>query len=1247
MADCILLNKRQIELAKKDFGENIYRLLAEYGNVENIPSYEKLPLLERARNFEELYKGIITKDFDEYTPFFEIAFKNLIVEKKDNNGETGVYYQNNFLNKFEKLNIIDIEDTDRQIGVIEKATGGYAPSERLKKIIIDDLKKADINPSKIVKGVYKLFGVIKKKETLEKRLKYLDNTITDLNQKIIVLIANGETDKANMLSETVKKTKNQRAAIIDEIDNLIQDETALFSSPDVIKAISIVDKETLYENLNEILDASAYEVIDVPNASGFLKDFVVLKNIETGYVVLLHPFAGRYDNRKTSIMGRYTLPKEIAKEADLYANTSNFINTKLYLASLELIGLGYKIEKSISANIISKHYDNDVPFITLDLVSFNNRINAVMEYILASLTDLAFSKSIQKAREKIYNPPQETDTEELDYFNARLKILKMPQEDIDEYLTLLKNGNYEEVLEMLLEIANQNKKKSSKEKKVAIAEMIGKIQSKDLSAELKEAIYDDPSISMWIKDANQIQNYWIQTVMDFVNKKLFITKRALLPFYTKVNEITEKIIKQFPDEVLKNRLNPFSDGEVFFDKLIAKESGYAGRYIYVNPNREGKWAKSQENKKGWNNLTQEEKEFSELFVSSIRDAYIGVYGEKSYEAKWEDGLIPIMKKKESLQIKQSLQNKNWDGIKEAFFRMHMFQNDFNQVMSEASQNGGVPNYYMYTNKNDHAEEYYKAIGDYGAVEHDLYTILLRTVANLEKKKNFDKIDGYFKIVRKLASTQTQDDGYTKNENTLRLLDAIYEKYWLQRNKKINTGNRKYNNEKVIRKILTKSGMSNVDIDNIFAAISKYSSMLTIALSPANDIKNFIQGFLRALSRGLAGTLNRAYGGDSPFTLDELMNGYKFVFSAIGDKEKRDLLYQLLKVGNMYQADVNDFANPRFKETDKRNYLFRSNAFYILNYLGDYANRAATAYAVINKQIGIDAYSLDKNGNLVYNEEKDKRYKTKEGRQILEYIKSQGAEYGIDYRMSMNMKRISNELLGSYDEETLRLIEQYSIGKLIMQFRRYLPDYLYESYAKGKFVRVNGNYKVIDGKVVWDGEYYEGIIRSMFSVINKRVLGRMEADANYKVSQRQQENMMKLASDILFLVGIYLLYIYLSGAGDDDDDKNKYGFFGNAKNKQRFYSMAFDFVQTINPNTFSAIINSPFAVGKTMNKINSVINNLWKASFFYVKGDEKKTKKYINGFEDGLFKITPYASSYYKFRADLEDILWDTSDVQYR
>lgn len=1247
MADCSIINKKAIEDAKKEFGENVYALIAKYGSIDKIPASERLPYIERATNFEELYKAIITKEFNELEPFYEFIFKNLIKTKTDEHKGKIVLYENPFINKTTELEIIDISETKTRVGVIESASGMYTPSDKLKESIIEDLKRNDITPANIVSGVYNLFGIMKEKKQVENRLSTINSQLTHLKADLSRAKAKNDTAEEEHISARINKMRKQIEALKEQLKDLSHREIVALNEKHVVNAVQIIDKETLYENMSNIIDLTLYDPVNIPNASDFLKTFVVLKNRETGQLVLFYPFAGRYDNRKTSIMGRYSLPQDIAKEADLYANTSNFINMKMYLASLELLAMGYKIERSISSNVFQSFRYRDVPILELELCVFDNRVSALMNYVLGSLTDITFASSIKKAREVIATPPDENIEEEINFFDSRLKIVKVPEEERESYISDIRNGNYEAVLENLLSLANSNKKLSNKEKMQAIVDMIARVQEKDLSEELKERVYDDPSISMWIKDANQVQNYWIQSIMDMVNEKLFITKKNLLPFYNKVNKITEKIIAQFPDEKMKNKVNPFADGSVFFKNLIADDSTgeFAGRYIYVNPERGGKWAKSWANQKGWNNLSEAEKEFSELFTESIRKAYIDVFGENMYEAKWEDGLIPIMKKRESVQLKESLKNKNWEGVKEAFFRMHMFQNDFNEVISEASQKNGVPNYYMYTNKEEHAEEYYRAIGDYGAVEHDLYSILLRTVGNLEKKKNFDKIEGYFRIIRKLANKQTQDDGYTKNENTLKLLDAIYEKYWLQRNKRINTGNRRYNNEKTIRKILSKSGMSNVDIDNIFSAISKYSSMLTIALSPANDVKNFIQGFLRALSRGLSGTLNKLYGGDSPFTVQELLEGYKFVFSAIADKRKRELLGQLLKVSNMYQSDFMDFTDPRFKQTDERSYLFRSNVFYILNYLGDYANRGAVAYAIINKEIGIDAYTLDEENNLVYNEELDKRYHTEEGRMILEYIKSTGGTHGIDFRIANNMKRISNETFGSYDGETLRLIEQYSLGKLIMQFRRYLPDYLYESYAKGKYVRVNGKYKVIDGKVVWDGEYYEGTIRSMFSVINRKVLNKMEGDVNYKMSKKQQENIAKLASDILFLIGIYLLYVWLSGVGDEDDDK--YGIFGNAKNKQRFYSMAFDFVQTINPNTFSSILNSPFAVGRTINRINSVMNNLFKASFYYIEGDSKKSEKYLDGFEDGLFKITPYASSYYKFRADLEDILWDTSDIQYR
>ncbi|MDW8345310.1 MAG: hypothetical protein RML94_00030 [Bacteroidia bacterium] len=1243
MADCYFISNAALIEAKKKFGHNIYRLISKYGGIENIPDHHIIKDYRSASDLDTLYKRITSESFHDVDAFYNKAIYKTIKKNKDGQYEFVTPDGNRIvIPTYDLANLPDYELGGYEV---EKK---FFPNEYTKRYIQKVLEDNNIHPVSVLYDIYPIFALKQQVSKLQVSLLNLSKKHADIEAQE----ASSGTSDNSRSNEILKQITD----IGRQINDLNQQINEIRNKPAAQYGLMLVSETEVEHNLSHISDLSLYT--PVPHSDirykSIMKDFLVLRNNETGAILLVHPYSKNYNNRKADRLGENIFPKEVAKELDMYANESNLISLKMYLAALETVQNAESVEGAMSINVFGHGYlDAPAPHITLEIPVFNQRFSATFDYILQTLNDDIFAQRLKTAREMLGKDTPKTlsDDEEVEFFRTRLNQLKtFSDKDKEEYLERIKNGDYNYVLEKLLSIAKTKRKSKNKVLVETVVTLINTIREKNLSEELRTHIYDDPSITMWIKDANQIDNYWIQSVMDFINEKLFITKEELLPVYNKINRLAHDIVKEKGDIALRGKVNPNFSGGEFFKNLIVKSGERAGRYIYVEPSTESSWANSEENKRGWSKLTEAEKEFSRLFVQTIKKAYSEAFSEEQYAKNWEDGLIPIMKKKEGFQLIDAIKEGNLRGIGDALLRSHMHQTDFNQTFTETSSMGGVPNYYMYMNKDEHAELYYKAVNDFGAVEQDLYSVLLQTTTNLTKKKNFDKIEGYFQLVKTMAEKQTQDDGITQNNNTLNMLNAIYEKYFLQRNRKINTGNRRYNNVKTIRNILTKSGVSNVDIDNIFATISKYSSLLTVALSPINDLKNFTQGFLRAFSRGLSGTLTRLYGGNAPFTVKELLEGYQFVFSAIGDKRKRELLSQILKVSNMYQSDLTDFSTPRYKETDVRAYLFRSNVFFMLNYLGDYANRGAVAYATINKEIGMEAYSVDEYGQLVYDKTKDKRYQTEEGRQIIAFIQSQsqGGKYGIDYRMASNMKRISNETFGSYDSETLRLAEMYSLGRLLLQFRRYLPDYLYEAWGRGKYVRVNGSYKIVNGKVVWEGEYFEGIMRSMIWAINARLFNKSKMVINHKMSEKRKQNMYKLLSDIMFFAAVYALYILFSGALDDDDEKGDYGIFGNRKNKDRFYGMAFDFVQTINPNVFFSMLNSPFAAGKTLNKILAVFNNLWKAVFYgYIKDDDKKEQRYYNAFEEGIYKTVPYVSSAYRFKTDMEDILWDTSDVQYQ
>lgn len=1220
--NCSFLGQSLLNAGKKRFGKNFPDLVNKYGL--NIPAHEKDFSPFQFSTSKELFNSLFGKEFDGNTPYLRELSYRAIQRETDDAGTTYYYFDEK--NNRQVISLVEANSKEKE-GVY-KVGKRVVPTDALLKKIIEINRNKEVYLSDEIAHQWAIL------KGLDKEVHYAEMVANATNA---YLKQRGEKEKEN-LNTLAKELDAVRQELKELIKKAEQERAEKKMGHNVLHLKSAV------QHFNNALEKyggiSKFKIKD-----SSMKNYLLLEH-EDGRLVLVHTYFGKYYNYKTKeFIGQDIFENDIDKrKVDKYTNPSNAISLELYLTTLELQKKhGVMIHDAFSLSF--KPFLDETLKLNLDIPSFASRINYELDYLLTRGNDTIYAQEILYQHKRILDHNKSTIANETSFMDKIDKLSSLINDE--ERKTLIghiNNNETKEAKEFLLKIANRNKyslrKGELSQTLYELYEFINQLQENDVEAGRVEGIEDDINIiKTYLKDIDYVNNAFIQRIMDMVNQRLFNTKRKMLKIYAEANDIAKRIIEEHPETKAFSRVNIAFDSQVYFRNMVSADK----RYIFIDPEQNtGLWAKSEENKRGWNKLTEAEKAFSRLFIKEIKQSYISVYGEAHYEENWEDGLIPIIKKGTGNQITEALKNQNKGALKEAISRALQFQTDFNQTLTDTTDLG-VPNYYMYMSRSEHEEIYEETVKLYGGVELDLHKVLTQVTGNLIKKKEFSAIEGYYFLNKAMASNITKEDGVTQNKGVLDALHAIYQKYFLQENRKINTGNKKYNNHKTIRKILGDMNIDGVDIDNIISLMMKTNSLLSIALAPMNDLKNFTQGFLRALSRGIAGTISRAYGANAPFTAQELFDKYKFVFSAIADKEKKVFIEQMLKIANMYQSDLSDLTRPKYRATDTRFWLFRSNALYALNYLGDYANRAAVALAIVDKKIGLDAYTI-KNGQIHYDVTKDKRYKSEEGKQILAYIDAE-KNYGIDFRTQLSMKKISNTVFGSYDGETLRMIEMYSLGKMFMQFRKYLPDYLYESFASGKRVRALGDYKVKDGKVIWDTEYQEGVVKSLVATIaNVPLLQKLlrystEQNIPDDVKQKRKENLAKFISDISFLIAIWLLFHLLSGDFDDDDE-DKYGFFRNRINKKKFQGLAWDFVQTINPNTYKDLLTMPFVMARRIAQILGIATNLMKYEAAQIKGDDKKAQEYLDRVKSGIASNVPIVSSVHQTNRQMENILYE-------
>lgn len=1091
---------------------------------------------------------------------------------------------------------------------------------------------------------FSLISLYSKREELVREI----STLTNLQAK----------ENSIVEKNKIEQEKQIRVEQLKDLNDQIKKEKELFFKTNNIEFYNFPLRK-MFARLESLLDIHGkpvykYQLLNMPEIS---KDILILQDKDTNDIHLIYSDGV---NHNTFLKKGKKKIGEIVYDAEIEAgnkinknnlsaanNSSNYASMQIYFASTILKEKGYNIESLISTNL-NNHYvevgKENVPYAKHEISEMQQKFSPILDLFLSNPFYFEKMKMVQAGHFK--NKKQHKNISAIE---NKLSLLKKYFNDKDyaeikEHINL---GEYIKARDLLLSVFSRKKKNILKEDDFvlkSIFETINYLQEQDLSGEFKQRNTGDIGIQNFLLDARQSDNYYIQSILDIIEEKLYKTKQLLLPGFTKINSLAAEIIEAQPDKVRRQKKTPIANTAVFFENMIHKKR----HRIYVNPDvYDNDWAKSKENREGWAKLSKKEKEFSDMFVHDIRYAYIQIYGEEMYYREWEDGMLPVAKKREDDQFLQSLKKGNIGGIKEAIGRMAMHQLDFNQVSSELKDTG-VPNYYMYMNRDNYDETIEKVKEEYGGVEEDLLKIYLQTVSNLTKKSEFDKIESYFHVVKKMAENETYEDGRNNNKNTLALLDGIYDKYFAQRKKETSLGHDKYDSNKTIKNRLKSGALSDLKLDDVVSLASKYSSLVTMALSPANDVKNFLQGLFRYASRAIAGSLAKRFGANPPITVSKLAEHYAFVFSAITDPEKKDFLSQLMKIANTHQSDITDYANPKFLTSDKRSHAMRHGMFFIFNYLGDYTHRAVSTLALIDEEIGLDAYKMQ-DGIFTYDETKDKRYSNQEGKLVIDYIKRKGYYMGIDNRMATKYKTLSNEMFGAYDSDTLQYIELYSWGNLFLQFRRFLPAFLAETFAKGKYIRPRGTYKIKDGKVIWDADFHEGMFFTLTNTLfNPNFLKALKKDVDgldpKKVDERRK-NAAKIISDISFLTLLLASIAFIDGDPDGEDDDEKYGLFQNKYLRDKFRGMPFDFIQTLNPNTYLSLLANPFLMKTTLDRTISLLNYIYKyARYGYFEKESayqtKRERESFKGIFNNLFKILPIANSAYNMYNQSENILYE-------
>lgn len=147
-------------------------------------------------------------------------------------------------------------------------------------------------------------------------------------------------------------------------------------------------------------------------------------------------------------------------------------------------------------------------------------------------------------------------------------------------------------------------------------------------------------------------------------------------------------------------------------------------------------------------------------------------------------------------------------------------------------------------------------------------------------------------------------------------------------------------------------------------VQKLASIMALALRPSLLVKEMVVGSIKNVSYAWS----KVYGDDT-FNEKTLTKAYKLV--ATPDSETYDLIDSLNMEYRFVNYDMNHIVDR--KKVDRYGLEFFSNNLYWFNRAPDYINRMSLFLAKMLHDGSYQAHTLNKDGQLIYDPAKDKRY----------------------------------------------------------------------------------------------------------------------------------------------------------------------------------------------------------------------------------------------------------------------------------
>jgi hypothetical protein len=345
--------------------------------------------------------------------------------------------------------------------------------------------------------------------------------------------------------------------------------------------------------------------------------------------------------------------------------------------------------------------------------------------------------------------------------------------------------------------------------------------------------------------------------------------------------------------------------------------------------------------------------------------------------------------------------------------------------------------------------------------------------------------------------------------------------------------------------------------NIPVAITTYSGM---ALNPYVGLASAVMNTLSTIGTGVTNYTVK----NGMFGIDDWMSAVgKFINPA--DRSERKKAMALMQHHFVFEMGEQDAINSQINSRTRKQ-LSSGHAVNFLNRLTDKETRALVMTAQMIKDGSWKAYSVDDKGNVHYDVKKDARfYDSKgallpDGQMMMDFIKKrvmgdgvvpqredQPLQVGYDLEMGRVFKTLSDKyVIGGMDADQRTMADSFLLGRVLMQFRRYMPDKINNWFGSRKSIDGLGQVKIIekdgDRMAVWEKREIESTIGALINGFHAVWDGKSLSFSELKnLSEADRTALVRGAYDVTMFLFLLALYGGLRTPDDDEASKKEVSF----------------------------------------------------------------------------------------------------------